>query len=409
MLFLLIVTGIAIYLTTREERRRALKFGLQRIEAGVDRVGWLRAKRGPFEDALRLRTPRLWCTPAIIAASAIVFVGVVMAPGSMDDPQTLVAWGANFGPLTLNGEWRRLVTAVFLHGGALALAINLLAIAQLGPILERQMGHSTFGAIFVVAGVFGSLMNLSGAPETVTTSGSAAVSGLYGLLIASAVRGVLQRSVFSLPLRTAVRLIPIAAVFAISNFVFGDVQLPQKAGLFTGFVSGLVLAKSVRDRKPAGQRLATMAASAVAIAAIAALPLRGVTDIRPELDLLVALEQRTAAAYDAAVQRFRTGRNNTQSMAQLIDGTILPELEAARSRVSALRRVPPAHQPLVAAANDYLRLRFESWRLRAEALGKVNMRLLKEADRAEQVSLAALEQIKTSMTNDPTLIRAPRS
>jgi hypothetical protein len=64
--------------------------------------------------------------------------------------------------------------------------------------------------------------------------------------------------------------------------------------------------------------------------------------------------------------------------------------------MTALQRVPDAHQPLVTAANDYLILRDESWRLRAEALSKANMGLLREADLRERASLAAFEQIKHS-------------
>jgi hypothetical protein len=88
-------------------------------------------------------------------------------------------------------------------------------------------------------------------------------------------------------------------------------------------------------------------------------------------------------------------------MAELIVRSILPELEAADARISALRRVPPVHQAAVAAALDYLRLRAESWRLRADALGKSDMQLLRKADAAERASLAALAQL----TRSPSVVR----
>jgi hypothetical protein len=43
------------------------------------------------------------------------------------------------------------------------------------------------------------------------------------------------------------------------------------------------------------------------------------------------------------------------------------------------------------AANSYLKLRDESWRLRAEALNRANMRLLRDADQTERASLMAFE------------------
>jgi hypothetical protein len=40
-------------------------------------------------------------------------------------PNVLIHWGSNFGPATLNGEWWRLFTSMFLHFGLVHLALNL--------------------------------------------------------------------------------------------------------------------------------------------------------------------------------------------------------------------------------------------------------------------------------------------
>ena len=45
----------------------------------------------------------------------------------------------------------------------------------------------------------------------------------------------------------------------------------------------------------------------------------------------------------------------------------MPELEAADAHLMAIRGVPPEHRPLVADADEYLRLRSTSWRLQAES------------------------------------------
>ena len=49
---------------------------------------------------------------------------------------------------------------------------------------------------------------------------------------------------------------------------------------------------------------------------------------------------------------------------------------------------------LVARAEEYLRLRDESWSLRSEALHKGKMITLRQADRVERASLDALEKIR---------------
>jgi rhomboid protease GluP len=397
LLFLLVVAGLALYVMTPEERLRLLAFAKAFVRAlareGIDWAVRHRAKRGPFGDALLERTRRLAVTPAIVIVNVAIFLGLLFGSGALSNPDTLVAWGASFGPRTTNGEWWRLATAAFVHGGALVLIINVAAIVQIGTIIERLIGHSAFAAVYVSAGFFASLMALATSPETVSAGAGGAVFGMYGLLLASFLRGLLQRSPLSIPLKTLARLV--LTGISSHNAATGGFDLAAKAGLFTGFVFGMVVTRDIRERKPTVQRLAISAAATFAIAVMTAIPLRSVTDIRPELELLLALEQRTASAYDAAVLRFRNGRITTKSLAKLIDDTILPELHAARARVTALQRVPRAHQPLVTAANDYLKLRDESWRLRAEALSHANMRLLREADKTERASLAAFEHLKT--------------
>ena len=86
---------------------------------------------------------------------------------------------------------------------------------------------------------------------------------------------------------------------------------------------------------------------------------------------------------------------------KLIELTIVPELQAAEKRVTALESVPKEQQPLVTHAEEYLRLRSESWRLRSEGLKTTNMQRLRQAEKTERASLGALEQIKTKTDPPP--------
>ena len=87
---------------------------------------------------------------------------------------------------------------------------------------------------------------------------------------------------------------------------------------------------------------------------------------------------------------------SAEALAQVIDRSIMPELQAARARLKALEGVPPEHQALVAGAEEYLRLRDESWRFRAEGLRRTNMLRLRQAENAERISLEALHRIRSA-------------
>lgn len=390
LLFLLIAAGLVLWVATPEERRQGLRVAGDILRRAVHRsLGY--AGRGFSAAELLAQTP--WAALALAVATMAVFTGALLGSGALDDPGTLVSWGANFAPRAANGEWWRLLTATFVHAGLVPLLVNLAALVQVGYVIERRTGSPVFAATYLSAGSFSALMHVAGSPDTVSAGASGAVFGLYGLLLAVFIRGLLRPSPRSIPLKVMARLAPVAAAFALYSIAVAGFDLPSKAGLFTGFTLGIIVTRGLSGAGPSIRRLACTTAAAFGIAVVAAVPLRGMTDVRPELELLVAMEQRTAAAYEAAVARFRTGHVKAGSLADLIDRTILPEIGTTRARWTALARLPAVHEPLRAAASEFLTLREQSWRQRMAALRKGNMRMLRDADRTEHAALAALDPI----------------
>ena len=93
------------------------------------------------------------------------------------DRQTLVRWGAQFGPLTTQGQWWRLFTCTFLHIGILHLLCNMVVLWQIGGILERLLGRSAFLVVYLLAGLAGSLASLAWNPDVVAVGGERAGAG----------------------------------------------------------------------------------------------------------------------------------------------------------------------------------------------------------------------------------------
>ena len=111
----------------------------------------------PFEEALAARARLPLVTWSIVAINTVVFAGLLFGAGSRSDPATLVSWGAGFGPRTTNGEWWRLIMAVFVHPSFFVLLVYSGVVFQLGSVLERLVGPVLFLAVYVGAAVFGSL------------------------------------------------------------------------------------------------------------------------------------------------------------------------------------------------------------------------------------------------------------
>jgi membrane associated rhomboid family serine protease len=443
LIIILVLGGYAVYTMSPDERTQLLERLMATAQRAKKEAARRHAEPEPFRDALRERTPWPLVMPGLVAFNVIVFVMMGWGASATSEPESLVAWGASFGPRTTNGEWWRLFASMFVHAGLFQLLVNCAALVQLGLILERLVGHVTFGAVYIAAGVLASLVSLSDYPMAVSTGASGAIFGLYGLLLASSVWTAVHRApaerakpqpvahgTFGFRdfpqvepvetadageperLRTGVmmtmtaakRLAPVAVIFLLYNMASGVLGGgAELAGFAAGFICGIVLTSGVSASTPPVPRVAVTMAVTVIVAVASAVPLRGVTDARPEISRVLAVEEQTARKYQSAVEQFKLGTVSAEALAQMIERKITPELLGMQARLKALGRVPPEHQPMLAAAGEYLRLRDESWRLRAAALHKSSMPALRKAEIAERASLEAFERIKPATPAVPAV------
>ena len=375
---LLALLGVVAYrMTPAAQRAQYLAYALDVAGELKTAATQPRPEADAFRDLLRARMPHLAVTPAIVAINVSVTACMLIGPTAAGDPGTLLGWGASLGPLTTNGEWWRLVTASFVHIGIFHLLVNVAVLCQLGVVLERLAGRLAFAAVYVSAGAFAGLISLSSDPVAVSVSASGAVCGLYGLLIASLIWQKFQPqndagTRATMPLAAMKRLGYGAALFIVCNAANGFAGAPEAGGLIVGLAFGLALGWCVVDRYPAtGHVAAAMAASAV-IAVVCAMPLRNIADVKPEIARAIATEERTAGVYQSAFRSFRKGEITAETLAELAERTIMPELQAVGARLEALRNVPAEYQPLVSDAREFVRLRCQSWRLRADALRRTD-------------------------------------
>jgi len=387
IILLVVVGGLAYRIASQQERQRYLAIALKHIQ----RVRAAAVEPGPehhaFRSALRTRTPYALATLAIVFISATIFIGIIFGTETIDNPSTLVAWGASFGTRTTNGEWWRLLTALFVHTSALHLIVDAAVLFQLGDVLERLYGRFTFIAVFLAAGVFAGLVHLSNYPLAVSAGTTASVFGLYGLLLAAVAwqmfhglfhqpdveAEAIEPPPLALPLITVKRIGAGAAIFFVYSVFSGQLHTAELFALLVGLAYGLVFSSRIGEEEPTTHHVAVATGAAFVVAIACAIPLRNIVDVKPEIARVLATEERTASAYQAGFAAYKSGRLTAEALAQLAEHN-LPELDAVSARLKALRNVPPEHQPLVADACEFLRLRDASWRARAEAIRKTNMR-----------------------------------
>jgi rhomboid protease GluP len=130
-----------------------------------------------FEKGIRVFPP---VSVALMVACAAAFVAQV-AGGALDSVDRLVEVGALDPASVARGEVWRLVSAMFLHGGADHLIGNLMMLVVLGMACEHAYGRGQFLALYVFAGVTGSLFSLTAGRVSVGASG--AIFGLGGAIV----------------------------------------------------------------------------------------------------------------------------------------------------------------------------------------------------------------------------------
>jgi len=103
--------------------------------------------------------PKMAVTPVLIGLNVAIF-GLMLAWG-LDPMQpaidSLIQWGANYGPKTTQGEWWRMFTCMFLHIGVLHLLFNMIALWNVGGFMERLLGSTGFLVLYLLAGLLGSV------------------------------------------------------------------------------------------------------------------------------------------------------------------------------------------------------------------------------------------------------------
>ena len=195
----------------------------------------------PRTSRLRIPLSNAFITYILLGVIVVVWILMELAGGSTDS-QVLVRFGANFGPLILEGQTWRLFTSMFLHIGLLHLAFNSYALFIFGLEMERLYGSDRFLVIYILSGLFGSLVSFAWrGPAVLSAGASGAIFGIIGMNLAFF---LLHRQTFGQFGRQQV----MNTLFIIGLNLFFGFTMPgidnmaHIGGLIAGFVLGYGLA-----------------------------------------------------------------------------------------------------------------------------------------------------------------------
>jgi membrane associated rhomboid family serine protease len=176
-------------------------------------------------------------TKAMIAINVLVFLANLAQGSSLNQTSgSLFEKGALYVHGGLDqGEWWRLITAAFLHGNLLHLALNMFVLWIVGAPVEQAIGRGRFLVLYFVSGLAGSAGALIFSPNAITVGASGAIFGILGaaLVLESQRSYVLGGQAFGL---IAINLV---LTFAIPNISVGG----HLGGLAGGALGMLALSR----------------------------------------------------------------------------------------------------------------------------------------------------------------------
>lgn len=319
-------------------------------------------------------------TKLLVGINLLVFVAMLAGGAGLwhSSNSVQLAWGANFGPATQDGEWWRLGSAMFLHFGAVHLTLNLWALWDGGQLVERMYGHVRFAGIYFISGLTGNLLSLVAHRGLAVSGGaSGAIFGLYGALLIFLwrERHNLHPQEFRWFFWGAFGFT--AATLILGFLITGIDNAAHIGGFLTGMLAGIILARPVSGAKRVSGRSRMLAGSAFALAVvllISQIPVRTYrwseeVLARKEIGEFLRDDMAISQAWQGILDEGNRGGISFDELAGRIDTAVGDRYEESFEQLSHL----PPNPALPSAATvemlrHYAELRRDASRALAEGL-----------------------------------------
>jgi rhomboid protease GluP len=219
LLFALIWPGYS-----ETERKRFLAGKKPKQDDIVDMLNYLVPKGHHFATSIILDLN-------ILIFLLMVFSGVhILSPNGME----LLQWGANRRFETTGGEWWRLLTSMFLHGGIMHLFLNITGLVIAAIFVEPLLGRKNYFILYILSGLCGSVASIWWYPNTISVGASGAIFGLYGAIL-----GLLLTNAFPKGGKKGILLM--IGIYVGINLLWGLTGGIDNAAHIGGLLSGAII------------------------------------------------------------------------------------------------------------------------------------------------------------------------
>lgn len=278
-----------------------------------------------YADILALRQPRTPAVNLLVLLNCGVFLVFALATGGWVEPEgrDLIRWGSNYGLLSLDGQWWRLLSATFLHSGFPHLLVNMLTLWAYGATCERMFGTGLFAVIYLAGGAAASIASLLWNPLVHSVGASGAIFALIGASFAYMIDrrnevpfSVLKDHLYTLAGFAAYSLADVARALPVDHAA-------HAGGVLAGICIGALMSAVARDRS-AAHHLRLAAITGGLLVSMGLLYLLG----------MQRLDHQTDLTFRARLQEFASAEEENRIRLQTLRAA-----PASAERTAALREL----------------------------------------------------------------------
>ncbi len=332
-------------------------------------------------------------TPILINLNIAIYIVMVVAGIDFfePDPESMIKWGGNYRPMTMEGEWWRLLSSCFLHYGIFHLLMNLFALIYIGLALEPYLGKVRYTAAYLLTGIAASLLSLVWHNNMVSAGASGSIFGMYGLFLALLTTNFLNATVRKTFMSSII-------IFVVYNLFGGLQEEVDNAAHIGGLLSGLLIGYAFLPglRKPESPALHWAPIGAM-VAVLGALTLATAHYVSNDIGIYNAAMERFSEQETQALKLYALSDSTTteeQWMTELEKGIVLWKKNSALLEDLKKRDLPVDLRTRNEKLERYCELRIKTYELYYKGF--------KENTNAYEAEIAEYDEKVTVMLNDLT-------
>jgi membrane associated rhomboid family serine protease len=308
------------------------------------------APQALLDDSTPVAPPRPWLTATriLIFTNLLVFVITINKMGGdafrnsrIGEPfpqETILAMGSDYGPLTLGGEYWRVITSMFLHRNFGHLFFNMLFLWLFGRALDRLFEMRQALLIYLLTGIASSLASLNWHPTFNSYGFSGVVYGQAGVLVALLALVKLNWS-WRDKIKVLICMVLVFPFDVISGHLAKDVDYAGHAGGFaSGLLIGALLAWTFRmpepQRKGRQWRFLAFALEGLIVMFATIVQLRSDVVKQYREDQALKLAQSSDAVHNLKVRRVFIHVKGNPKLVHRLEGFLKVELEEAGIQIA---------------------------------------------------------------------------